>query len=112
MKIIEPNQVNETPRIDFKRFVNVLGRYWFPIALFVVLVTAVATLFVLSIQPVYRATATLLIESSTNKTVSIEEVYALDTNKKILPNAIRNSSLFAYRRKRHRRTGTGEPARI
>ncbi|KXF80019.1 GumC family protein [Enterovibrio coralii] len=82
MKIIEPNPVNDTPRVDFKRFVNVLARYWFPIVLFVAIVTAAATLFILSIQPVYRATATLLIESSANKAVSIEEVYALDTNKK------------------------------
>lgn len=83
MKLIEPNTVTDQPaRLDLKRYLGVIGRYWLPITLFVLAVTVIATVFVLAITPVYRATATLLIESQANKAVSIEEVYALDTSKK------------------------------
>ncbi|WP_407331536.1 GumC family protein [Enterovibrio sp. 27052020O] len=82
MRLIEPNPASGQARLDLKRYFSVIKRYWIPISLFVIIVTLIATILVLSITPVYRATATLLIESQANKTISIEEVYSLDTNKK------------------------------
>ncbi|NGN98268.1 polysaccharide biosynthesis tyrosine autokinase [Grimontia sp. S25] len=82
MKLIEPNPANEPARLDLKRYVGIILRYWLPIATFVAVVTLVATVLILAITPVYRATATLLIESEANKAVSIEEVYTLDTSQK------------------------------
>ncbi|MEZ8142676.1 capsular biosynthesis protein CpsD [Enterovibrio norvegicus FF-454] len=82
MKLTEPNPASGQSRIDLKRYFSVIGRYWMPITLFVIVVTLIATLLILAITPVYRATATLLIESQASKTISIEEVYALDTSKK------------------------------
>ncbi|WP_028023174.1 GumC family protein [Enterovibrio calviensis] len=82
MKLIEPNPASGQARLDLRRYFNVIGRYWIPIGVFVTVFTLVATLLILSITPKYRATATLLIESQASKTISIEEVYALDTTKK------------------------------
>ncbi|WP_325891528.1 GumC family protein [Grimontia sp. NTOU-MAR1] len=82
MKLIEPNPASEPARLDLKRYAGVILRYWLPIAVFVASVTLIATILILAITPVYRATATLLIESEANKAVSIEEVYTLDTSQK------------------------------
>lgn len=49
---------------------------------FAVLCSAITVLVVLSITPVYKATATLLIDTSTKKAVSIEEVVGFDTSTK------------------------------
>ncbi|OEE51833.1 capsular biosynthesis protein CpsD [Enterovibrio norvegicus] len=82
MKLIEPNQGSEPSGLDLKRYLGVIARYWIPITAFVVIVTFISTLLILMIKPVYRATATLLIEAQASNAISIEEVYALDTSKK------------------------------
>lgn len=82
MKLIEPNQAIEPARLDLKRYISVIWRYWLPIAFFVTTMTLIATVIILTISPVYRATATLLIESEANNAISIEEVYTFDTSQK------------------------------
>ncbi|MEI8608173.1 GumC family protein [Enterovibrio sp. Hal110] len=82
MKLIEPNQGSEPSGLDLKRYLGVIARYWVPITAFVAIITLISTLLILMIQPVYRATATLLIEAQASNAISIEEVYALDTSKK------------------------------
>ncbi|KHA59177.1 ATPase [Vibrio variabilis] len=65
--------------IDIGYYVHLIKSRWFSISFFALLCTALAVMVVLSITPTYKATATLLIESSTAKAVSIEEVIGIDT---------------------------------
>lgn len=82
MKLVDSKLTSEPIKIDLMQYVNVIGRHWFAIALFVLFATIVTTLATLAITPLYRSSATLLIESQTNNAVSIEEVYSFDTSKK------------------------------
>lgn len=82
MKLVDTKQTLDPINIDLRSYVHVLRRYWFSITLFVLVVTIISTFLTLSITPLYRASATVLIESQANKAVSIEEVYSLDTSKK------------------------------
>jgi succinoglycan biosynthesis transport protein ExoP len=66
--------------IDLRQYWNTIMRHKWGILGFAFVVTLLATLVVFSIAPVYRATATLLIESKQAKVVSIEEVYGLDSS--------------------------------
>lgn len=80
---------NTTDNLQSKEDVLYLGnylstfkKYWLTIFLLTVLTTALTALVVLSITPLYRATAVLLIEAQQQKAVSIEEVVGIDTSKK------------------------------
>jgi capsular exopolysaccharide synthesis family protein len=64
--------------IDLRQYWRTLMRYKWGILGFAVIITILAVLLVFSMKPVYRATATLLIESQQANVVSIEEVYGLD----------------------------------
>jgi succinoglycan biosynthesis transport protein ExoP len=66
--------------IDLRQYWLTLMRYKWGILGFSVIVTLLTAMVVLSLEPVYRATATLLIESKQAKVVSIEEVYGLDAS--------------------------------
>lgn len=68
--------------IDLGKILSTLKKYWLTIFLFTTLMAALAGLVVLSITPIYRATAVLLIEAQQQKAVSIEEVVGVDTSKK------------------------------
>lgn len=73
-------------KVDLEEYIFTLKRHkWSIISLtaFVVMITA---LIVYSMNPVYRATTTLLIESQQSSIVSIEQMYGFDT---------RNSEYFA-----------------
>ncbi|MGR5130752.1 GumC family protein [Vibrio alfacsensis] len=80
------NSTNDTSQqeqlIDLGYYFHLINKRWFSISLFALLCTAIATLIALSITPTYRATATLLIESSQQKAISIEEVVGIDTQAK------------------------------
>ena len=67
--------------INFEKNISTFKKYWVSICLFTVLTAAITFLVVLSITPVYRATAVLLIEAQQQKAVSIEEVVGIDTSK-------------------------------
>ncbi|USD67040.1 polysaccharide biosynthesis tyrosine autokinase [Vibrio sp. SCSIO 43136] len=65
--------------IDLGYYYHLIKTRWASIFLFAFLCTAISVLVVLSITPTYKATATLLIEASQKKAVSIEEVVGIDT---------------------------------
>ena len=68
--------------LDLAKYLLLLKNNWFKIALFSVLVTALAILVVFSLTPKYQATSILMIEAETTNAVSIEEVVGIDSNKK------------------------------
>jgi polysaccharide biosynthesis transport protein len=66
--------------IDLSHYWRVFRRNFSKIAALGLVATLLAVLGVMSITPVYRSTSTLLIESSDNKILSIEEVYGLPSS--------------------------------
>lgn len=72
--------------IDLLQYLLVINRHKWGIIGLSFIVLLVTALILYSMQPIYRATATLLIESQQANVVSIEEVYGLDT---------RNSGYYA-----------------
>ncbi|MGF1760315.1 polysaccharide biosynthesis tyrosine autokinase [Photobacterium sagamiensis] len=68
--------------IDLGKYLSTLKKYWLSIFLFTTLTTAITVLMVLSITPVYRTTAVLLIEAQQQRAVSIEEIVGIDTSQK------------------------------
>lgn len=73
---------NQDRTIDLGYYYHLVKSRWLSIAAFTTLCTAIAVLFALSITPTYTATATLLIEASQKKAISIEEVVGIDTRAK------------------------------
>lgn len=73
---------NQERIIDLGYYYHLIKNRWFYISAFTLLCTAISVLFVMSITPSYKATATLLIESSQKKAISIEEVVGIDTRAK------------------------------
>ena len=78
---INPIQL-EDEIIDFKAYWKVLMKSKWKILGFSFLTTFLVVIYVLGIPPIYRATASLLLDSDQNKTVSIDTVYSLDTSRK------------------------------
>lgn len=66
--------------IDLRAYWHVLKRHKLKIIGLGVLFALMSILVVFSMQPIYKSTATLLIEPNTNNVVSIEEVYGLSGN--------------------------------
>ncbi|MFT6917142.1 MAG: succinoglycan biosynthesis transport protein ExoP [Motiliproteus sp.] len=66
--------------IDLRQYWLTLMRHKGGILGFSMVVTLLSALVVFSLEPVYRATATLLIESKQANVVSIEEIYGLDAS--------------------------------
>ncbi|KHT47855.1 GumC family protein [Vibrio sinaloensis] len=75
----QPTSPQHEQLIDIGYYIHLIKGRWFSISFFAILCTLIAVMVVLSITPTYKATATLLIESSTAKAVSIEEVIGIDT---------------------------------
>ncbi|KGY13314.1 ATPase [Vibrio tubiashii] len=68
--------------IDIGYYLHLIKTRLLSIGMFAFLCTAIAILFALSITPTYKATATLLLEATTKKAISIEEVVGIDTRAK------------------------------
>ena len=68
--------------IDLRHYFSVLKKYIWRIGSLAVVVALLTAVIALNMTPVYRSTATLLIESQQNKAVSFAEVYGLDSNRK------------------------------
>lgn len=64
--------------IDLLQLWNTIWRRKWSITTLVIIVVMLTALVVLSITPIYRAAATLLIEQKSAKVVSIEQVYGLE----------------------------------
>src|ERR1700681_488320 len=65
--------------VDLRHYWNIINPYKWPIIGLAVAVGLLTTLVVFAMTPIYRAAATLLIESQAANVVSIQEVYGLDT---------------------------------
>src|SRR4029077_1926377 len=65
--------------IDWRHHWNIINRRKWSIIGLALAVGLLTTLVVFAMTPIYRGSATLLIESQAPKVVSIEEVYGLDT---------------------------------
>jgi len=65
--------------IDLRYYWNIINRRKWSIIGLALVVGLLTTLVVFAMTPIYRASATLLIESQPANVVSIEEVYGLDT---------------------------------
>ena len=71
---MQPDVLDED-EIDLRHYWYVLNKYKWPILGLTLVVAILTTLYAYNIEPTYRATATLLIETQPEKVVSIEEVY-------------------------------------
>src|ERR1700719_4469896 len=65
--------------IDFRHYWNIVNPHKWSIMGLALAVGLLTTLVVFAMTPIYRASATLLIESQAANVVSIQEVYGLDT---------------------------------
>src|SRR5437763_15850109 len=65
--------------IDLRHYWSIINRRKWSIIGLALAVGLLATLVVFAMTPIYRASATLLIESQAPNVVSIQEVYGLDT---------------------------------
>jgi succinoglycan biosynthesis transport protein ExoP len=63
--------------LDLRRLLFTVLRYKWSILAFAITVSVLASLWAYSLVPIYRATASLLIESEEAKVVSIEDVYGM-----------------------------------
>ncbi|MDF9393279.1 MULTISPECIES: GumC family protein [Methylococcus] len=68
--------------LDLRRYWNVIRRHLWGILGLAGSVSVLTFLILLSITPIYRATATLIIEPKEQKVVSVEELYGIDTKSK------------------------------
>src|SRR4029077_6639162 len=66
-------------KIDRRYYWNIINRRKWSIIGLALAVGLLTTLVVFAMTPIYRASATLLIESQAANVVSIQEVYGLDT---------------------------------
>ncbi|MCP3669183.1 MAG: polysaccharide biosynthesis tyrosine autokinase [Gammaproteobacteria bacterium] len=76
-KEMAPERMFEEEVIDLREYWSVLMRHRLSIMGLAFIFSLVAVLVVFSMDPIYRSTATLLIESQKTNVVSIEEVYGL-----------------------------------
>ncbi len=68
----------EDEEIDLKQYWHLLRKYLWTILGISSLVAVLVALFVSSLRPVYRSTATLLVEGQGSKALSLEEIYRAD----------------------------------
>ena len=67
---------DDRDQLDLVRYLRALNRNKWRILLLTAVVGILAAFYASSLPPVYRSTATVLVESSKQKIVSIEEVYS------------------------------------
>src|SRR5260221_3116236 len=70
----EPQQP-EIEQLDLVRYWRAIARNKWRILALVVLVGLIATLYAYSLPPVYRATATVIVEGSRTKGVTVDDLY-------------------------------------
>lgn len=71
----------EEDSIDLRYYWRIIRQYQWRILLLASVVTVLAGLFVFSMKPVYRSSATLLVEGKQSTLLSIEDVYAMDMSR-------------------------------
>ncbi|WP_096087120.1 GumC family protein [Agaribacterium haliotis] len=68
--------------VDLIAYWNIVLKYKFQILGFACFSTLLAAIFIVGMDPVYRATSSILLKADQEKAVSIEDVYTLDTTRK------------------------------
>ena len=68
-----------TDQLDLQHYLRILRKHKWPITLFTAAVTALAAYYAFTATPIYRASATLLIEQQQLNVPTIEEIYGLET---------------------------------
>jgi succinoglycan biosynthesis transport protein ExoP len=71
----------EEESIDLRHYWRIIKQYQWRILLLAIVVTALTGLLVFTMKPVYRSTATLLVEGKQSNLLSIEEVYSMDMSR-------------------------------
>ena len=67
--------------IDFRLYLDLLNKYKWRIMFLALFVSGLAAIYAMNLTPIYRATATLLIEAKENKAVSFEEIVGINSNR-------------------------------
>ncbi|MEP0356784.1 polysaccharide biosynthesis tyrosine autokinase [Paraglaciecola sp.] len=68
--------------IDLSQYIASINKFKWRIFFFACFIALVAAYVSTTVTPIYRATATILIEADQAKAVSFEEIYGLDSNRK------------------------------
>ena len=79
---IGPSTVFDDDEIDLREYWGIINRNKWGIAGLALVVCVLTVVVVYSMTPIYRASATLLIESQEANVVSIEEVYGIDASQR------------------------------
>lgn len=77
-QVLPPSPLGEA-NIDIMQYVRAVLNFKWRIAALSIVITLLAAMWAMSLTPIFRATATLLIESEKANTVSVEEIYGLNT---------------------------------
>ncbi|WP_434931619.1 Wzz/FepE/Etk N-terminal domain-containing protein [Shewanella sp. HL-SH5] len=77
----EPNSAEQTSEqvIDLRKLIKPLLQSKWRILSFAMLITALTIFVVFSLQPIFKSTATLLIESEQARAIKIEQVYGMNS---------------------------------
>tara|TARA_R110001583_G_scaffold83923_1_gene221206 strand:+ start:23321 stop:25549 length:2229 start_codon:yes stop_codon:yes gene_type:complete len=81
MQLVNQPSDSQEQIIDLKVYWTVIMKSKWKILGFSFFTTLLVAIFVIGMTPIYRATASLLIESDTQNTVSIDSVYSVDTSR-------------------------------
>lgn len=82
MQLVNQPSGSEEQIIDLKVYWAITMKSKWKILGFSFFTTLLVAIFVAGMTPIYRSTASLLIKADTEKTVSIDSVYSLDTSRK------------------------------
>ena len=82
MELINQPSNQQEQIIDLKAYVTIIMSSKWKILGFAFFTTLLVAIFAAGLPPTYRSTASLLIKADTDKTVSIDTVYSLDTSRK------------------------------
>lgn len=66
-------------QLDLQHYLRILRKYKFPIVLFTAAITALAAYYAYTATPIYRATSTLLIESTSDSPITFEQLVGAET---------------------------------
>jgi len=80
-KFFQDDAFIEEDSIDLRNYWRVVRQYRWRILLLAFVATTLAALFAYTMKPVYRSSATLLVESKQASLLSIEDVYSMDTSR-------------------------------
>jgi len=79
-RLLQDEDFLEEDSIDLRHYWLVIRQYQWRILLLAMVVTVLVGLVVFAMKPIYRSTATLLVEGKKSKLLSIEDVYSMDTS--------------------------------